>query len=205
MADYHPKQARAIQTKADILAAAQECFARHGYDATVVSEICDQAGISKGAFYHHFPSKQAVYLELLREWLSDFDRGMDAVQENADSVPETLRAMSTAFPSIFQVAQGQLPIILDFWVKSFQDPEVRDATVAPFDHYHEMVTALIRKGIEEGSLEQTDARKTALILISVGVGSLLQGLLTEDGDEWGQVGQKGIDLILKSIERKSHA
>ena len=170
----------------------------------MVSEICNEAGISKGAFYHHFPSKQAVYLELLREWLSEFDRGMAAVQENAHSVPETLRAMSSAFPSIFQVAHGQLPIILDFWVKSYQDPEVRDATISPFDHYHDMVTALIHKGIEEGSLEQTDARRMALVLISVGVGSLLQGLLTEDGDEWGQVGQEGIDLILRSIERKSH-
>ena len=202
MADYHPKQARAVQTKAGILEAAQECFAKSGYDATGVTEICAAAGISKGAFYHHFPSKQAVYLELLQEWLTDFDRGMMFVQENADSVPDTLRAMSTAFPSIFQIAQGQLPIILDFWVKSFQDPDVRDATISPFDHYYDMVTDLIHKGIREGSLEETDARRTALILVSVGVGSLLQGLLAENGDEWGQVGQEGIDLILKSIERK---
>lgn len=202
MAVQTPKQARAVQTRADILEAAQVCFAKNGFDSTGVAEICEQAEISKGAFYHHFSSKQAVYLELLREWLADFDQGLEALRQESGNVPDTLRTLSTSFPAIFNVAEGQLPILLDFWVKASREPELWEATIAPFERYYALITGMIEQGIREGSLEQTDARRTALILISIGVGALLQGLLAEDTGEWGQVGQAGIDLILRSIERK---
>ncbi|MGD2027121.1 MAG: TetR/AcrR family transcriptional regulator [Anaerolineales bacterium] len=202
MAVQTPKQARAVQTHADILEAAQVCFAKNGFDSTGVAEICEQADISKGAFYHHFSSKQAVYLELLRDWLADFDQGLEALRQESGNVPHTLRTLSTSFPAIFDVAEGQLPIILDFWVKASREPELWEATIAPFERYYALITGMIEQGIREGSLEQTDSRQTALILISIGVGALLQGLLAEDTGEWGQVGQAGIDLILKSIERK---
>ena len=50
-------QKRGEETRSRILDAAQGCFVQHGYDATGVAEICRSAGLSKGAFYHHFPSK----------------------------------------------------------------------------------------------------------------------------------------------------
>ncbi|MCX6071787.1 MAG: helix-turn-helix domain containing protein, partial [Chloroflexi bacterium] len=56
-------------TEARILDAAAECFGRRGYDATGVADLCETAGVSKGAFYHHFPSKQAVFMALLNRWL----------------------------------------------------------------------------------------------------------------------------------------
>ena len=202
MSDYFPKQERALQTRAAILDAAQICFAQNGFDATGVAEICQQAELSKGAFYHHFPSKQAVYLELLHQWLADFDQGLITLRERVEDVPTALRMLSTTFPSIFEIAEGQLPILFDLWVKASRDPELWQATIAPFEHYYQLITELIEEGVKQGSLVETDARKTALIMISLGVGALLQGLLSANPDEWGQVGQDGIDWLLKSIERK---
>ena len=51
------RQKRGEETRSRILDAAQGCFVQHGYDATGVAEICRSAGLSKGAFYYHFPSK----------------------------------------------------------------------------------------------------------------------------------------------------
>ena len=202
MSEYHPKQERALQTRAAILDAAQICFAQNGFDATGVAEICQQAELSKGAFYHHFPSKQAVYLELLHQWLAEFDQGLIALREQVEDVPTALRMLSTTFPSIFEIAEGQLPILFDLWVKASRDPELWQATIAPFEHYYQLITELIEEGVQQGSLVETDARKTALIMISLGVGALLQGLLSANPNEGGQVGQDGIDWLLKSIERK---
>lgn len=42
----------------EILDVAQRLFALNGYDATSVSQIIDGVGVSKGAFYHHFESKE---------------------------------------------------------------------------------------------------------------------------------------------------
>ena len=50
-------QSRGEETHNRILDAALEAFARKGYDDTSVAEICQLAGVTKGGFYHHFPSK----------------------------------------------------------------------------------------------------------------------------------------------------
>ena len=70
-------QQRSMETRKRILDAAQSLFSQSGYDATGVAEICRAAGVSKGAFYHHFPSKQAIFLELLDGWLSRLDESFN--------------------------------------------------------------------------------------------------------------------------------
>jgi AcrR family transcriptional regulator len=54
-----PRIVKVAQVRRDeILDVAQALFARQGYDATSVSEIVGEIGVSKGAFYHHFGSKE---------------------------------------------------------------------------------------------------------------------------------------------------
>ena len=50
----------------EILTAAYKLFVRHGYEATTVNALIDELGLSKGAFYHHFESKEEVMQALAR-------------------------------------------------------------------------------------------------------------------------------------------
>ena len=51
----------AAQTRTDILAKAQDLFARQGYAATSAREISAAAGVTIGAMFHHFDSKQHLF------------------------------------------------------------------------------------------------------------------------------------------------
>ena len=53
-------QARALATRKGIVAAAATVFVRHGYAGASISEIADEAGITKGAVYFHFRSKELL-------------------------------------------------------------------------------------------------------------------------------------------------
>jgi AcrR family transcriptional regulator len=55
--------------RAELVAAAQALFFERGYDGTSVEDIIGRAGLSKGAFYYYFPSKEAV-LEAIAEQMA---------------------------------------------------------------------------------------------------------------------------------------
>ena len=70
-----------LETRNRILKAAEECFARYGYDSTGVAAICKAAAVSKGALYHHFPSKQAIFVEMFEIWMDGFGGQMERIRD----------------------------------------------------------------------------------------------------------------------------
>jgi len=56
---------RSAATTKAILDAARALFARHGYAEVSIDQIAQRAGYAKGAFYHHFSSKQEVFEQVL--------------------------------------------------------------------------------------------------------------------------------------------
>ncbi|WP_258175431.1 ScbR family autoregulator-binding transcription factor, partial [Actinopolyspora mortivallis] len=65
-AAHMPQQRRAQLTRRAIVVAAAEEFDRHGYDAVPLSAILQRSGVTKGAFYFHFSSKESLALDLVR-------------------------------------------------------------------------------------------------------------------------------------------
>jgi TetR/AcrR family transcriptional repressor of nem operon len=57
-----------VSARDGLVQAATELMLRNGYVATTVDEICTAAGVTKGAFFHHFPSKEALAETCLHEW-----------------------------------------------------------------------------------------------------------------------------------------
>ena len=58
----------AEQTRAAILEAAAEAFADDGFTATSITQIAAAARVTKGAVYHHFPDKQALFEAVLQQY-----------------------------------------------------------------------------------------------------------------------------------------
>jgi AcrR family transcriptional regulator len=51
-----------------VLDAGLRLFSHHGYGATSVRQIAEEAGVSVGAVYHHFPDKEAIFRSLIEEY-----------------------------------------------------------------------------------------------------------------------------------------
>jgi AcrR family transcriptional regulator len=192
-------QARSAATRQKILQAALSLFSQSGYDATGVAEICRAAGVSKGAFYYHFPSKQALFLDLLEGWLADLDRQLVSLGAEHTSVPQAVYAMADLMPQVFQAAGGRFPILLEFWTQARREPAIREAVIAPYRRYQDFFTRLIEEGITAGSLEAVEARLLSQVIVSLAVGMLLQGLLDPVEADWQRVARQGLELLFDGI------
>lgn len=195
-------QKRGEETRSRILDAAGASFAQHGYDATGVAEICRRAGLSKGAFYHHFSSKQAVFVELLNRWLGELDTQLVAACAGTETTSQAFLQMAGMVGHVFEVAGGQLPIFLEFLNKATRDPEIWVATIAPYRRYRALFSGMIDDGIAAGTLQPVDSEIVAQVIVSLAVGLMLQGLLDPHETDWGQVAQEGVRLILDGLERE---
>lgn len=76
-------------TRDRILCAARRCFARQGFHGTSVERILDEAGISKGAFYWHFPSKFDLYRIVMEAEAEALNFFFEPVDEEAGEDPVT--------------------------------------------------------------------------------------------------------------------
>jgi AcrR family transcriptional regulator len=193
---------RGEETRTRILEAAGESFSRHGYDATGVAEICERAGVTKGAFYHHFASKQAVFMELLSDWLEVVDSELAIAQAGAATAPEQLVRMSEMAGGVFQMADGRLPIFIEFLTEARHDPAVWQTVIAPYRRYRDYFGDFIRAGVEEGTLKPVEPDTAAQVIVSLAVGLVLQSVFDPTGADWKKVTLEGVKMFLGGLERK---
>jgi len=96
-----------------LLTVATDLMRRSGYSATSVDEICTAAGVTKGAFFHHFPSKESLAKECLNQWrehMATAHRGA-AYQSFEDPVAKVLGA-------------------IDFMIEMASSPDVEQSCLA---------------------------------------------------------------------------
>jgi len=55
---------RKTERREQILAAARRCFAEHGYEGATVARLEEATGLSRGAIFNYFPSKEELFVEL---------------------------------------------------------------------------------------------------------------------------------------------
>jgi len=196
-------QQRSEETHKVLISAAEELFTQQGYVETGVAGICEKAGVSKGAFYHHFPSKQALFMELLDSRLAGLDMVIGDIVTGVKDVPDALMNLASIGTIAFQADSKQIPILLEFWEQARHDPETWKAAGAPYQRYQDYFTKIIQKGIDEGSLQPVDPEDASRLIIAVATGLLLQGALGQGEEAWGQTIEKYMEILIDGLRRRS--
>ncbi len=105
--------------------AAFNCFSERGYHSTTVDDICAAAAISKGSFYWHYDSKQALFLDILDAWAAEVDGALANQFAAALAGAEPFAAMTTALEREARRNRRIIPIWLDSLAQLRHEPEIR--------------------------------------------------------------------------------
>jgi AcrR family transcriptional regulator len=170
----------ADERRQQLLAVACELFARTGFHDTSMDDIAEAAGVTKPVLYQHFPSKRALYVELLED---TGRRLLDRLADATDRATSGRERVEAGFRAYFQFAVGDRSSFrLLFGTSIRSDPEFARTVDAILQAVADTISTLI-------DLPTSDDQRRVLAYALVGMGeSVGRRALTEpdpgvDGDE----------------------
>ncbi|GAY09123.1 TetR/AcrR family transcriptional regulator [Pseudonocardia sp. N23] len=140
-----------------IVAAAVELFDKQGYEATAVQEIVDAAGVTKGSFYHHFDSKDAVLLVIHDTFIDHQLDVLDSISTGDRPVTETLAELIEEIVVGVEAYQQQQRIFYE--QHRFLTDERFEAVKVKRSEFERRVVRMIERGVERGEFRPIESAK----------------------------------------------
>ncbi len=149
-----------------ILAEAQRLFAERGFDGVSVNDVASAAGVSKANIFHHFGSKQALYLAVLNDCMGTFGELIGHLASEDAPIEERLQHFFHAYGSHLQQYPQSARLVLRELLQNrseITDLLAEQTTNAHFRHLH----SLLQEGQRAGEI-RPGVDVAALVVMMVG-------------------------------------
>ncbi|HYG60769.1 MAG TPA: TetR/AcrR family transcriptional regulator [Symbiobacteriaceae bacterium] len=174
VSDQHKEQRRE-----QILEAAGRCFARQGYAQTSMQEILRESGLSAGAVYSYYQSKQDLYMALMERNLETDLRRFAAELEREGTPWERLRRLVELYMANFadpaQTEFLQL-YLLEFLPASPSNPPLAAALRRRNQRLQALFSQVLQEGVAKGAFRPLSWDDAAALIIAAGDGVRLHAL-----------------------------
>ncbi len=190
------------ERKQQILEAAIAVFARLGFRTARMDDIAEQAGLSKGALYLYYTSKDAIIAALLTYlFAQEFKRLRVLVESDREGpVGEQLLRLTQQFASTMQWMSRLMPIAFEFYAVAGRNKEVRQFLKEYFKDYRTLLTHLIERGIEQGEFRTVDAEATAITLVALFEGLALLFFVDPEVIRWTDQAETSVRVLLSGLQ-----
>jgi AcrR family transcriptional regulator len=162
-----------------ILDAARTCFVRNGFHSSSMQDVITEAGLSVGAVYRYFKSKN----EIIEAIADGYSQQIGAILEAVAGDPS--RPLVDVMRAAFEVMDenvgpdGALRIAVQVWAESVRDERVAEIANRFIHRFRDVFIRVARHAIVRGELPaETDPSAAGSALFALVVGYGLQKLLT---------------------------
>ena len=191
------QQERKIAAINKILSATEICIKKNGINNLDINEICLEAGFTKGAFYHHFKSKQHLLLELLNKWIKSITEQVKIPDKKLDTIDLIIYVIEKLSPA-FEKSEKQLPIFLELYIKAINDKNLKEYVLQTHENFLLFFTSVLKNGMEKGTIKSGNPLHVSKILFSITLGLLIQGLIDPAGEDWNELAKTSIKMLLSN-------
>jgi AcrR family transcriptional regulator len=149
-----------------ILTTALDLFAKKGYDATAVREICEAAGITKPTLYHFFGSKDGVFQALVRTGFQQYRAIVDAAMSSPGTFEDRVKVLAK---SVFDSASTK-PLFWRFihtviWAPPGTAMPQTESCTQFYDGVVSVLAAAEQEAITRGEIAPGSTRARMLVLM----------------------------------------
>jgi AcrR family transcriptional regulator len=142
---------RGEATRRRILEVAAVSFARKGYVGSSLNDLIRESGVTKGGFYFHFPSKEALALSVLREKEEDWmARVTEAAMQHSAAIDQ-LTALPAALLDLYE-GDPAARAIQRLTLELSEDPRLAPEMATFATMWVDLTASLIRNAQEQGAL-----------------------------------------------------
>lgn len=196
-----------MESKQRILLSALRIFLKKGYKATSIKEIMDESQFTKGAIYHHFSSKEELFLETIDLLFDTFAEWEAELYKDQNSLQEILLRY---FQSLGEIRLFLQNLAGDNTVDEFNFyllmmeafinfPEIREKHRETHQKNNNRFITLLRAAQQEGVIRnEIECETLALMINALGEGTLMYHILNEPID-LQQIGEKIFTNIWNGI------
>lgn len=194
------RPSRADATRAKLLAAAVDSFARRGFHGTTTRDIATDAGLSTAALYVHYASKEALLYTISK---AGHDETVDIVRAATASTSDPiaqLRQLISNFAA-YHARAHTMAAIINYELHALE-PEHHAEVMAIRQEIEATTRGVLERGIESGSFDILDLRMTTITLLSLGVDI---ARWYRDSGEWTpeDVGRHYAGLAMRIVGHRS--
>jgi len=176
------QEERKADTRARLIAAAADLFARKGFHAVSAEAVADAADRTTGALYSHFGGKDGLLLALVEQWLSESAARILAGVEEAADLDGRLRALWSD-SMVASHGDAELWLLLEFelWLHGARNAEFADRLAARYaDRRRNLAVPLQAWAKDEGLGKLRHPERCAGLAIALLLGTAMQQRLDTD-------------------------
>ena len=200
--DRQDRQDLGEERRAQILEAALEVFARQGFHEARMDDIAQASGLSKGALYLYYKSKDAIIGALLRSIFNILLSRARVIEREDGTVRERIMRITDRFAEEIDRFTPALPVMLEFYAVAARDRMVRGYLGEMYDDYAATLTHVMAQGIERGEFQSDNPKSLALALIALWEGMTLLWAMTPDRIVWREQATFATERFLDGVYRQ---
>ncbi|SCW73977.1 transcriptional regulator, TetR family [Paenibacillus tianmuensis] len=193
------KKQQTEQTKKKIADAARALFTQKGYKATSIEDIVKATGCSAGNIYYHFKNKEGLFLYLLEEWNTEWDKTWLAKEMLYPTTIDKLYGMAEHL-ALDQLNHPLTKASDEFFNNSEKAPDVKERMNELVKGYLDFNRQLLQRGIDTNEFEIANISGLAIILDSLMLG-LNKHSLRMEREEALEAYRLAMDVFLYGIAK----
>ncbi len=185
-----------------ILDAAMPVFARLGFEHARMDDIVEASGLSKGALYWYFKSKEEIITGILRRLFTTDIEQLGGLLESEGTVSERLLLLTRFRVAGLKRLADLLPILVEFYAVTVREGRVREFISEYFGSFRELLVDLIQQGIDRGEFRPVSTVETAVTLSAIYEGLTIHWLINPKVVEWDIIGEGSVRLLLEGLQAR---